>query len=414
MTTFERFEREIPRLMDELSPPQLPDYLDDMLRQTARTSQRPAWSALERWLPMGVIAQTRTIPRIPWRPILVVGLLVLLAAAALAVVGSQQQRLPVPFGPAANGMIVFSTVEGDIVSADPATGEVATLIAGEDSGFGSDPWFANDGTKFAFDRQTIPGASQRSLAIANADGSDVREISDPKIADPLVRLVTRGRPDDRPARRRPDRPGDARGRRNRDAGDVHRRHRPSGGLVPTGVGRAHPLRSGRSLRVRHRWNRPAQDRRRPAWLDQFSISPDGSLLAYATWVENVAEGRIHVVDIDSGIERPIDFDPGFDWTDLTPSFTPNGEAVLVERYDAIGYKPTILPLDGGPTVAFGEPHPAMTNGSVRSMSPDGEQLLVTYQDDGTTWLFDVATTEGTRLDWSPAEGTATTWQRLAP
>ena len=42
---FERFERGIPQLMDELASPQLPDYLDDMLRQTARTSQRPAWAS---------------------------------------------------------------------------------------------------------------------------------------------------------------------------------------------------------------------------------------------------------------------------------------------------------------------------------------------------------------------------------
>ena len=33
MTTFERFERDIPRLMDEIVPTRFPDYVDDLLRQ---------------------------------------------------------------------------------------------------------------------------------------------------------------------------------------------------------------------------------------------------------------------------------------------------------------------------------------------------------------------------------------------
>ena len=60
MTSFDRFERDIPRLMDDLAPSRLPDYFDDMLRATARTAQRPAWRSLERWLPMGEIA--RAVP----------------------------------------------------------------------------------------------------------------------------------------------------------------------------------------------------------------------------------------------------------------------------------------------------------------------------------------------------------------
>ena len=32
-----------------------PDYRDDLIRRTARTRQRPAWTFIERWLPMSVI-----------------------------------------------------------------------------------------------------------------------------------------------------------------------------------------------------------------------------------------------------------------------------------------------------------------------------------------------------------------------
>ena len=100
MTAFDRLEPRIPELMDELAPAQVPDYFDDMLRQTARTRQRPAWSSLERWLPMGVIARTDTIRQVPWRPIAIAAVLVVAATAALVLIAGSQRRLPpAPFGP---------------------------------------------------------------------------------------------------------------------------------------------------------------------------------------------------------------------------------------------------------------------------------------------------------------------------
>ena len=57
MTAFDRIEPRLPELMAELAPASVPDYFDDMLRQTGRTRQRPAWASLERWLPMDVIAR---------------------------------------------------------------------------------------------------------------------------------------------------------------------------------------------------------------------------------------------------------------------------------------------------------------------------------------------------------------------
>ena len=102
MTAFDRFEHDLPELMDELAPARVPDYFDDMLRQSARTRQRPRWSALERWLPMGVIARTAPVRQVPWRPIVVAALLVILARAAASpcIAGSRRARRPPPFGPA--------------------------------------------------------------------------------------------------------------------------------------------------------------------------------------------------------------------------------------------------------------------------------------------------------------------------
>ncbi len=100
MTAFDRIEPRIPELMDEFAPAKVPDYFDDMLRQTARTRQRPAWLSIERWLPMGVIARTDTIRQVPWRPIAIAALLVVAAAlVVLSGAGSWRRLPPAPFGP---------------------------------------------------------------------------------------------------------------------------------------------------------------------------------------------------------------------------------------------------------------------------------------------------------------------------
>ena len=112
MTAFERFEREIPSLMDEIAPPRLPDYFDDMLRQTGRTRQRPAWASLERWLPMDVVARPVSVRAPALRPLLILLLIGLLIAGGLVLyAGSQRTRLPEPFGLARNGVIVISTTD---------------------------------------------------------------------------------------------------------------------------------------------------------------------------------------------------------------------------------------------------------------------------------------------------------------
>src|SRR5947208_15570299 len=94
MTAFDRYEQRLPDLMDELAAANTPDYFDDMLRAAARTAQRPAWSAPERWLPMGVIARPLPVHSFPWRPILVAAWVVLLALASIAYIGAQRRVAP--------------------------------------------------------------------------------------------------------------------------------------------------------------------------------------------------------------------------------------------------------------------------------------------------------------------------------
>ena len=164
MTTFERFERSIPELMTELAPAQVPDYFDDMLRQTAAHRQRPAWSFLERWFPVGVIAQSVPLRPFPWRQLMILALLGLLIAAGLAAYVGSSPRVPAPYGPARNGQIAFNTADGDIAAVDPVTGTVTPLIGGPTQDVA--PWFSPDGRRFVFVR-TVDGGEAYFVADAN-------------------------------------------------------------------------------------------------------------------------------------------------------------------------------------------------------------------------------------------------------
>ena len=73
---------------------------------------------------------------------------------ALAIVGSQR-RVPAPFGPAANGVVVYATASGDIATVDPATGLTTTIVAGPEPDRA--PTFSRDGTRIAFIRQVAGG-----------------------------------------------------------------------------------------------------------------------------------------------------------------------------------------------------------------------------------------------------------------
>ncbi len=176
MTLDERFERTLPAVLSDLYLGPTPDYRDDLLWQTARTSQRPAWRFPGRWLPMADLVTERvSAPRVPWRIVAVaLVILALLIVGTVAFVGSQQPKLPPPFGVAHNGLIAFEQA-GDIVTLDPATATTRVLVGGPEQD--SAPLYSSDGTKIAFERAEDSGVA---LYVVNSDGSDpVRVTPDP-------------------------------------------------------------------------------------------------------------------------------------------------------------------------------------------------------------------------------------------
>ena len=80
---------------------------------------------------MDVIARPAPFRAPVLRPLLIVILIGLLVGAALALyAGSQQTRLPAPFGPARNGSMFFADTDGVIYSFDPATEARTAIVSG--------------------------------------------------------------------------------------------------------------------------------------------------------------------------------------------------------------------------------------------------------------------------------------------
>jgi hypothetical protein len=141
--------------------------LEGALMAVARTRRRPAWSLPERWIPVQLTARLQPVPRMaPY--LALVALLLLVIATVLVAVGSQQ-RLPPPFGLAANGSIGYDDGSAIQVATAAGTG-VRTIV--RTVPHATSPVFSRDGTQVAFWGDGAPD----SLYVARADGSSIRAV----------------------------------------------------------------------------------------------------------------------------------------------------------------------------------------------------------------------------------------------
>lgn len=420
MTTFDRIERRLPELIDELAAATVPDYVDDMLRHTTRSRQRPRWSAPERWLPMGVIARTAPIRPLPWRSIAIAAIITLLAAATLIYAGSRTRVAP-PFGPARNGVIVYGTVLGDIVALDPTTGTTRTLIGG--SVVEKYPMFTLDGTRLIFAR--VPGstASEEDY-IAAADGSGEHALLP---AGPAIKWFDLSGSGDRALLSR-----EADGRVVQSMLDV-------------ASGRETPIPLDPTLGISLAMFRPGHDQviyehvpdeggaGTTVWIargdgggelrpiaisadavNEAWVSQDGSRLVYATWGTGVGkQGRLRVMDLDTGIDTALTFAGSAGSVELAPQFSPDGKRLVITRYRDHTIQLVVVPADGiGPEEPIGPGQPG-DSGSVATLwSPDGSQVLAAYGTDGTVWLLPANGDPGRMLDGMSWDR-GISWQRLA-
>lgn len=430
--TLDRFEQQLSEGLVDLAAARVPDYVEDLLQRTSGTRQRPAWSSIERWfsVDIGVLLPTTRAPA--WRPLIIVVVLALLAVfGAVAYVASRPPRaLPPPFGLAANGAIVIGSVsegQGDIVLIDPLTGVSSPFVGGAANDVA--PTFSNDGRRVAFLRTFSHELA--AVFVANADGSGVRQVTP---TWPSIESFNWA----------PD------GERLAVTRKVGGRHETE--IVAVETGESTPLdldprlgvtdvtwRPGTNQLILHHADpegRPgatyflADDagrnpRQIPVAADAIlggSLSPDGRLIAYSSWTSTSGrEGRIHLIDIESGIDREPLLEGSADSIDLDPTFSPDGTKLLIDRYSEDSYQVVVVPSDGvGPAIPLGPRHPTGTGGSHALFSPDGTTVLVSYNDNGDMWLLDADGGEERRLPWTGPEGLSwpgpegLTWQRGAP
>jgi len=413
MTAFDRIERRLPEILDELGAAGIPDYFDDMLRTTTQARQRPSWSSLERWLPMGVIARPLPIRPIPWRLIAAGAVLVLLAAATLVYVGSRRVAPP-PFGLARNGPLLIGTADGDIVTVDLASGRTAPVVGG--STFDGGPFYSRDGQRFVFDRGTSLTDPATALWIADADGSNIHEVfpsgtdvgwlewsptGDRVLITPTV---------------------DGKGTIVLvDLADGTRTTVPTDLDVTTASWRPNHdqfVVTAKAGDSRTFWvvNTDGSGKRpipvSPYAINEPALSPDGTKLAYATWEPDGVEGRIRIVDIDTGGDRTLTpgSHDGYVWQN--PWFAPDGDHLLLQRFDQGTdiSRVAILATDGsGAAVVMG---PATGNPPADAQySPDGTSIIATYSDAKATWMFDADGSNGREAPFVAIRGES--WQRLA-
>ncbi len=186
MTAHDGFTPRLETWLAEEGAELTPDYLGDVLARTTTTRQRPAWASLERWLPMTTtLDPTRRISIPPAARYLLLGAaIVLVALAALLVyAGAHQTRTPAPFGPAANGRIVYAS-QGDIFAIDPDSGAVHSIATGPDAD--SEPEYSPDGNRIAF-RRSVPGAGE-VIVVTREDGSSPVILGDGPTAGGLKQL----------------------------------------------------------------------------------------------------------------------------------------------------------------------------------------------------------------------------------
>jgi hypothetical protein len=430
----ERIERRLPEILDEIAEPQVPAYLDDILSQTARIRPRPGWTFPERWLPMDITLRARGGPlslrTLGYLVMLSIG--IALSVAALVFLGSRPRRLPAPYGPAANGSIIYERA-GDIFVADPQGHAERPLIAGETTDIA--PRWSRDGTTIYFGR-TLAGGT--AVMAADGDGNNVRPVSPVLLQTPEAAEVS-------PA-------GD---RVAFIDGGADGRAARLGVLDVTGGGALHPLAVGSIQPTTYvDWRPPSGDElvflghpdgvaanlglyviradgsggprllsiqlgesladpRTQLSFQGLVLSDDGRVAAYWNWETKVSQNRtcfVHLIDLDTGRDRRMTFDDSAT-CELGPVFLPDGR-VLVERGDVAGNSHLLVaPADAAAPGTLIGPTYSYRHRLGWTVSPDRRDVLL-VSDLAPSLLITIETgaIKSTDLSFPGAQS----WQRLAP
>jgi hypothetical protein len=432
MNTDHDLQRRITGVFANEAPSGYPEeLLGRVLTTTSRTRPRPTWLADIKEPPMRIPARVVVgSPTLRLAMILALTLVSILAAAGAVVAAASmlpsQPRLD-PYGPAANGALVYG-LRGDISLADADGANSRPIITG--TTIDNYPWFSHDGRTIAFGRGRD---GDLSLMVANADGTDVTELlrGDWTYAEfmPSDDTIAVTHPvDGRTMLSIVDVDGNGTIRKV-DLGDIELRGwvmprppdgaeliftgRPTQGKNDLGIFAIKP--DGTGLRTigavstgesgDDAGTRP--NPQRISFQDPV-LSPDGSTIAYWSWEPGAGgespDAHLHLRDLTSGEELPLPFAAGNDGSG--PHYSPDGTMMVYE-----GPLPglTYVPVDGSlPGRSIG-PEFSYLDRQGFDFSPDGQQVLLYLT--GRTIAIDVDSGEWTNLTDIK---TVPSWQRLAP
>jgi Tol biopolymer transport system component len=430
MTTFDRIEPRLPELIDELASARVPDYFDDLLQATAQAPQRPAWSALERWLPMGEIARPLPFRTVPWRAIAIAATLIVLLTAGLLAYAGSHPPVPAPFGPARGGVIVYHGPDGVIYAVDPAAGVPKAIVTGDQPY--AYPLPSRDGQRIFYDH-TENGRSQ--LFVAGIDGSDAHPLPGTYEGFTWVEWS--------PDSRRVGIVSQVDGTQQLtilEADGSAARTVPldremltfwwladsrivfTGAAEPGLVCRQDSQANRCGLFVMDSDGTGVRELRSESDFHGIStsVAPDGQSVLYERW-SGEEHGRLHVVDIATGVDREVRMDNRAASGDESNNaeLSPDGSKILFDRFQFGQDHYAVIPTAGGTAINLGPvwPQPRDGVGPEAHWSADGTSIIAFYPGTDASldelWLLD-ATGNGQdrQLDlpvtYSPPQ------QRLAP
>jgi len=443
MTSDARFERLLADVLAEVAPSREPDRLvPEILRAARRVHRWPRWLALIKEPPMRVSSRVGVgSPTFRLVSVMAITLALLLAVGAAVVAGASLLPSPAPhvlppYGPAANGAIIYE-VGGDIYVADATGDNARPIVAGPERD--AYPWFSHDGTKIAFGRGTD---ADLALMVANADGSDVHEVMRAiQSADFMPsdsQLVATRTIDGQLVISIVD--VDGGNLHDLDIGDLRLAAGPGGVISPLGWVEPRPT-DGQELVFTANPDKSSIDRGfyaiRPdgTGLRQIGdirtgesqvapyqvsmqdpvLSPDGKTVAYWSWEARAGgspDTYLHVRDLDTGHDRQLDLYP-FSDRGYGPHFSPDSRSLIFESHSATtpgDVQLVIAPADGSqPATPIG---PSYKEERAFDFSPDGTKVFLTLSSPPGTTIIDLAT--GDFALTKQAIPTVPNWQRLAP